>query len=77
MLLGDAGRDLASADCMPDVTVTAGIRQARSMAGLTPAGCWRGGVVHDAFTINTILFLENLGFAKAGGVQLPVAQLRL
>lgn len=54
--------------CMPDVTVTAAKesgQRAFEMAGLTPADI---DVVelYDAFTINTILFLEDLGFCKKG-----------
>lgn len=53
---------------MPDVTVTAATesgRRAFEMAGLVPADV---DVVqlYDAFTINTILFLEDLGFCPKG-----------
>jgi acetyl-CoA acetyltransferase len=53
---------------MPDLTQTAAIdsgRRAFEMAGLAPRDI---GVVelYDAFTINTILFLEDLGFCKKG-----------
>jgi acetyl-CoA acetyltransferase len=53
---------------MPDLTVTgaaASGRQAYAMAGLKPADI---DVVelYDAFTINTILFLEDLGFCPKG-----------
>jgi acetyl-CoA acetyltransferase len=53
---------------MHDLTVTAASqsgREAFAMAGLTPADM---GVVelYDAFTINTLLFLEDLGFCKKG-----------
>jgi acetyl-CoA acetyltransferase len=53
---------------MPDLTVTAAResgRRAYAMAGLQPADM---DVVqlYDAFTINTILFLEDLGFCKKG-----------
>jgi acetyl-CoA acetyltransferase len=54
--------------CMPDVTVTAAKEsgeRAFAMAGLGPADM---DVVelYDAFTINTILFLEDLGFCEKG-----------
>jgi acetyl-CoA acetyltransferase len=53
---------------MPDLTVTAAAEsgpKAFAMARLTPANV---DVVelYDAFTINTILFLEDLGFCKKG-----------
>lgn len=53
---------------MHDLTVTAASqsgREAFAMAGLTPADM---NVVqlYDAFTINTLLFLEDLGFCKKG-----------
>jgi acetyl-CoA acetyltransferase len=53
---------------MPDLTVTGAVqsgRQAYEMARLGPADI---DVVelYDAFTINTILFLENLGFCPKG-----------
>jgi len=53
---------------MPTLTETAAVdsgRRALAMAGLTPADM---DVVelYDAFTINTILFLEDLGFCKKG-----------
>jgi len=53
---------------MPTLTETAALdsgRRALAMAGLTPADM---DVVelYDAFTINTILFLEDLGFCKKG-----------
>ncbi len=53
---------------MPDLTVTAATEsgaRAFSMAGLAPADV---DVVelYDAFTINTILFLEDLGFCAKG-----------
>ena len=53
---------------MPDLTVTAAKQsgaEAFAMAGLTPAEV---DVVqlYDAFTINTILFLEDLGFCPKG-----------
>src|SRR5712664_3367274 len=58
----------ANISSMPDLTVTGALesgRQAYAMAGLTPADI---DVVelYDAFTINTILFLEDLGFCPKG-----------
>lgn len=57
--------DIAS---MPDLTVTAASasgRRAYAMAGMGPADI---DVVqlYDAFSINTLLFLEDLGFCKKG-----------
>jgi len=54
--------------CMEDLTVTPAVesgRKAFDQAGLTPADV---DVVelYDAFTINPILFLEDLGFCKKG-----------
>lgn len=54
--------------CMPDLTTTAAKEAAAvafSMAGVTPADI---DVVelYDAFTINTILFLEDMGFCEKG-----------
>ncbi|UUX97095.1 thiolase [Aquabacterium sp. J223] len=54
--------------CMPDLTVTPALesgRKAFAEAGLTPADI---DVVelYDAFTINPILFLEDLGFCAKG-----------
>src|SRR5580692_60651 len=53
---------------VPDLTVTGALesgRQAYAMAGLAPKDI---DVVelYDAFTINTILFLEDLGFCQKG-----------
>jgi acetyl-CoA acetyltransferase len=53
---------------MPDLTVTAAAQsapEAFAMAGVTPADI---DVVelYDAFTINTILFLEDMGFCRKG-----------
>jgi acetyl-CoA acetyltransferase len=58
----------ASISSMPDLTVTGALesgRQAYAMAGMKPADI---DVVelYDAFTLNTILFLEDLGFCKKG-----------
>jgi acetyl-CoA acetyltransferase len=54
--------------CMPDLTVTAAAEsgpRAMAMAGITHSDV---DVVelYDAFTINTILFLEDLGFCAKG-----------
>ena len=54
--------------CMPDLTTTAAKEAAVAaftMAGVTPADI---DVVelYDAFTINTILFLEDMGFCEKG-----------
>ena len=58
----------ASISSMPDLTCTGALRSGRAayaMARLTP-----GDVdvveLYDAFTINTLLFLEDLGFCKKG-----------
>ncbi|HWK53310.1 MAG TPA: acetyl-CoA acetyltransferase, partial [Hyphomicrobiales bacterium] len=53
---------------MPDLTVTAAAQsapEAFAMAGVTPADI---DVVelYDAFTINTVLFLEDMGFCRKG-----------
>ncbi len=68
-LLGAAGaqwhRSIAQ---MPDLTVTAATEsgpRAFAMAGLTP-GEVDLAMLYDAFTINTILFLEDLGFCAKG-----------
>lgn len=53
---------------MPDLTVTAATRsggQAFTMAGLGPADV-DVLQLYDAFTINPILFLEDLGFCRKG-----------
>jgi acetyl-CoA acetyltransferase len=53
---------------MPDLTVTGAVQsghQAFQMAGLKPADM-DFAQLYDAFTINTILFLEDLGFCKKG-----------
>lgn len=53
---------------MPDLTVTAARdsgKRAFDMAGLTPADV-DVAELYDAFTINTLLFLEDLGFCKKG-----------
>src|SRR4029077_8863748 len=58
----------ASISSMPDLTVTGALaagKAAYAMAKLGPADV--GAVeLYDAFTINTILFLEDLGFCKKG-----------
>jgi acetyl-CoA acetyltransferase len=58
----------ANISSMPDLTITGALesgRQAYAMAGLTAKDI---DVVelYDAFTINTILFLEDLGFCQKG-----------
>lgn len=58
----------ASISSMPDLTVTGALesgRQAYAMAGLKPSDI-DVLELYDAFTINTILFLEDLGFCKKG-----------
>ncbi|MBZ2187552.1 thiolase [Alcanivorax sp. JB21] len=53
---------------MEDLTVTATVdsgRAAFAMAGLTPQDI-QVAQLYDAFTINTLLFLEDLGFCKKG-----------
>jgi acetyl-CoA acetyltransferase len=68
-LLGAAAatdhRDITS---MPDLTTTAAVhsgKRAFAQAGVTPADI-DVVEVYDAFTINTLLFLEDLGFCKKG-----------
>ena len=54
--------------CMPDLTVTAASqsgREAYAMAGLAAPDIDLVQL-YDAFTINTLLFLEDLGFCKKG-----------
>jgi acetyl-CoA acetyltransferase len=58
-------RDIAS---MPDLTVTSAKQSgaaAFAAAGITPADI-DVAMLYDAFTINTILFLEDLGFCPKG-----------
>jgi acetyl-CoA acetyltransferase len=58
----------ANISSMPDLTVTGALasgQQAYAMAKLGPADV-NVAEVYDAFTINTILFLEDLGFCKKG-----------
>jgi acetyl-CoA acetyltransferase len=58
----------ANISSMPDLTQTGAIasgRQAYAMAGITP-GEIDVVEVYDAFTLNTILFLEDLGFCPKG-----------
>jgi acetyl-CoA acetyltransferase len=58
-------RDIAS---MPDLTVTAAKQSgaaAFATAGIAPADI-NVAMLYDAFTINTILFLEDLGFCPKG-----------
>ena len=54
--------------CMPDLTITAATEsgaRAYAAAGVTP-GDIKLAMLYDAFTINTILFLEDLGFCPKG-----------
>ncbi len=63
-----AATDHNQISAMPDVTTTAAVesgRRAYAMAGVTAADI-DVVQVYDAFTINTILFLEDLGFCKKG-----------
>jgi len=58
-------RDITS---MPDLTTTAAVhsgRRAFAQAGVKPSEV-DAVELYDAFTINTILFLEDLGFCKKG-----------
>jgi acetyl-CoA acetyltransferase len=58
----------ANISSMPDLTVTGALdtgRQAYAMAGMKPTDI-DVLELYDAFTINTILFLEDLGFCKKG-----------
>jgi acetyl-CoA acetyltransferase len=58
----------ATISCMADLTVTAAANsgpRAFRMAGLKPADV-KTVELYDAFTINTILFLEDLGFCPKG-----------
>ena len=58
----------ASISSMPDLTVTGALaagKAAYKMAKLGPADV-DAVELYDAFTINTILFLEDLGFCKKG-----------
>jgi acetyl-CoA acetyltransferase len=58
----------ASISSMPDLTVTGALasgEQAYAMAKLGPADI-NVAMLYDAFTINTILFLEDLGFCRKG-----------
>ncbi|HEX5320058.1 MAG TPA: thiolase [Stellaceae bacterium] len=58
----------ANISSMPDLTVTGALesgRQAYAMAGLAAKDI-DVLELYDAFTINTILFLEDLGFCKKG-----------
>lgn len=54
--------------CMPDLTISAATDsgpRAYAMAGLTTSDVGLA-MLYDAFTINTILFLEDLGFCPKG-----------
>jgi acetyl-CoA acetyltransferase len=53
---------------MPDLTTTAAVesgQRAYAMAGVGPQDI-QHLMLYDAFTINTLLFLEDLGFCKKG-----------
>ena len=67
--LGGAGAQWHRAiSMMPDLTITAASEsgpRAFAAAGLTPADVHLA-MLYDAFTINTILFLEDLGFCPKG-----------
>ena len=54
--------------CMPDLTVTPVARSAPRALAMAGVGIGDVDVVelYDAFTINTILFLEDLGFCAKG-----------
>ncbi|ARP79620.1 thiolase [Bordetella genomosp. 8] len=57
-----------SISAMPDLTTTAAVQsgaQAYRMAGLRPADV-DAAQLYDAFTITTLLFLEDLGFCPKG-----------
>jgi len=68
-MLGAAGAQWHRAIAnMPDLTITAASEsgpRAYAMAGLTPKDIDLA-MLYDAFTINTILFLEDLGFCPKG-----------
>lgn len=54
--------------CMPDLVVTAATEsgaRAYAMAGMVPADM-KLAMLYDAFTVNTLLFLEDLGFCPKG-----------
>ena len=56
---------------MPDLTVSAAAEsgpRAYEMAGLGPQDV-DVAMLYDAFTINTVLFLEDLGFCGKGRVE--------
>ncbi len=68
LLGGAAATDHREITNMPDLTTTSAVesgRRAFAQAGVTPSDI---DVVelYDAFTINTLLFLEDLGFCKKG-----------
>lgn len=63
-----AAQDHMQVSEMPDLTTSAAAKsgpRAFAMAGLTP-GDVDVAMLYDAFTINTILFLEDLGFCAKG-----------
>jgi len=53
---------------MPDLTVTAATESGKRAFGMAGLGPKDVNVIelYDAFTINTLLFLEDLGFCKKG-----------
>jgi acetyl-CoA acetyltransferase len=68
LLGGAAATDHREITNMPDLTTTAAVRsgqRAFAHAGVTPADI-DVLEVYDAFTINTLLFLEDLGFCQKG-----------
>ena len=68
VLAAASGMTHANISAMPDLTVTALAEcgpRALAQAGLTPSEI-DVVEVYDAFTINTILFLEDLGFCPKG-----------
>lgn len=68
LLGGAAATDHREITNMPDLTTTAAVqsgRRAFAHAGVTPADI-DVLEVYDAFTINTLLFLEDLGFCPKG-----------
>jgi acetyl-CoA acetyltransferase len=69
LLPGDGrGRGPASISQMPDLTVSVAAEsgpRAYSMAGVRPEDV-DVAMLYDAFTINTLLFLGDLGFCEKG-----------
>jgi acetyl-CoA acetyltransferase len=58
----------ANISSMPDLTVTGALAAGKAAYAMAKLGSTEVDVVelYDAFTINTILFLEDLGFCKKG-----------